>query len=314
MPSFLLFPVNFNSQPHKEADYNRMYLRMSKRYFNSQPHKEADGAFSWEDAGHLYFNSQPHKEADLSLEVSVRQYTYFNSQPHKEADDNAPVALIGWFLFQLTASQGGWQITAVLRFHFRNFNSQPHKEADGLLWVRYREIQHFNSQPHKEADGASFRTPSGDIVFQLTASQGGWQLNTRLQNLYRYFNSQPHKEADDCFLISIELKQISTHSLTRRLTFYIADTQHSVCISTHSLTRRLTSLLSSIQNSPFISTHSLTRRLTILACCGFCPEIFQLTASQGGWRRIDQCLYLLKHFNSQPHKEADVHQINLPIP
>ena len=33
-----------------------------------------------------------------------------------------------------------------------------------------------------------------------------------------YFNSQPHKEADDYKKEIIEMIQISTHSLTRRLT------------------------------------------------------------------------------------------------
>ena len=99
---------------------------------------------------------------------------------------------------------------------------------------------------------------------------------------------------------------ISTHSLTRRLTDLILLANGQSYISTHSLTRRLTVCL--ISNSsqqenfnsqphkeadgllPFIcrldsiSTHSLTRRLTVL------NNIVPTSQS---------------YFNSQPHKEAD---------
>ena len=34
-------------------------------YFNSQPHKEADFQHTWRTCTSAYFNSQPHKEADV---------------------------------------------------------------------------------------------------------------------------------------------------------------------------------------------------------------------------------------------------------
>ena len=55
-----------------------------------------------------------------------------------------------------------------------------------------------------------------------------------------YFNSQPHKEADMCFGIPQGGDEISTHSLTRRLTERAGKITASIHISTHSLTRRLT--------------------------------------------------------------------------
>ena len=55
---------------------------------------------------------------------------------------------------------------------------------------------HFNSQPHKEAD-CFHGLPS----FSLS-----------------HFNSQPHKEADVYFFFVVQSADISTHSLTRRLT------------------------------------------------------------------------------------------------
>ena len=97
---------------------------------------------------------------------------------------------------------------------------------------------HFNSQPHKEAD----------------------RSRSYHSNIGLYFNSQPHKEADDDCTITDCYESISTHSLTRRLTFQESGKENITDISTHSLTRRLTT-------SPEIDDVKVP---------------FQLTASQGG--------------------------------
>ena len=60
-----------------------------------------------------------------------------------------------------------------------------------------------------------------------------------------------------------DMVNISTHSLTRRLTVSESDTFRTLrVISTHSLTRRLTAERRQLWRSVIISTHSLTRRLT----------------------------------------------------
>ena len=119
------------------------------------------------------------------------------------------------------------------------FNSQPHKEADGISSSLLYPSQYFNSQPHKEADHS--------------IKNGFYR--------HRHFNSQPHKEADgNRAYMPMYHAEISTHSLTRRLTLLLRETLRFYYISTHSLTRRLT------VNSPDVK---------------FEPA-FQLTASQGG--------------------------------
>ena len=119
-----------------------------------------------------------------------------------------------------------------------------------------------------------------------------------------YFNSQPHKEADLDDPVFVFVDHISTHSLTRRLTFIFAIvfspseiSTHSLTrrltrqqgrnvrndgISTHSLTRRLTGVCGEIHAQGNISTHSLTRRLTLVEVFEEATGVFQLTASQGG--------------------------------
>ena len=60
------------------------------RYFNSQPHKEADWQQSRETTENINFNSQPHKEADWKRFYICKTLFHFNSQPHKEADEKDP--------------------------------------------------------------------------------------------------------------------------------------------------------------------------------------------------------------------------------
>ena len=110
----------------------------------------------------------------------------------------------------------------------------------------------FNSQPHKEADSVSIKPCAHFVRFQLTASQGGWLIKSVIAVSNTYFNSQPHKEADLSLLNCLNRSNISTHSLTRRLT----------------------------------ESDNLLPKL----------EIFQLTASQGGWRIDNSIIHLIERF------------------
>ena len=57
--------------------------------------------------------------------------------------------------------------------------------------------------------------------------------------------------------------------------------------------------------STYFSTHILTRRMTIDIVYIWVGWIFQLTSSQGGWRRAVCSAGGWKIFNSHPHKEDD---------
>ena len=125
---------------------------------------------------------------------------------------------------------------------------------------------------------------SASFIFQLTASRRGLQI--------------PGME-------TLSLEDISTHSLTKRLThfhheeyrsdFYFNSQPHeeadkrrgkrdeAYCsISTHSLTKRLTVFISCFYCFWIISTHSLTKRLTMRLPSPVLRFIFQLTASRRG--------------------------------
>ena len=150
------------------------------------------------------------------------------------------------------------------------------------------------------------------FVFQLTASRRGWRP-VLLHSSCRvsYFNSQPYEEADLPPVPREHSLDISTHSLTKRLTSDIWHTEffhryfnsqpheeadggntgrcHGDDISTHSLTKRLTNGFCIYSAIIAISTHSLTKRLT-----GY--FLFRFTS--------------FGYFNSQPHEEADSFDTN----
>ena len=143
--------------------------------------------------------------------------------------------------FQLTASQGGWlrYTREVLRCLY--FNSQPHKEADGMIIQNAFDIIVISTHSLTRRLTTRITAVKVDGTFQLTASQGGWRSRKLKNCILRDFNSQPHKEADEkrnickgrsCYFNSQPHKEadclpytasntlyISTHSLTRRLTF-----------------------------------------------------------------------------------------------
>ena len=123
--------------------------------------------------------------------------------------------------------------------------------------------KYFNSQPHKEADG----------------------ISSSLLYPSQYFNSQPHKEADgNRAHMPMYHAEISTHSLTRRLTLLLRETLRFYYISTHSLTRRLT--------HPFHSPSS-------------CPVYFNSQPHKEADPLLINTVVFPEYFNSQPHKEAD---------
>ena len=173
---------------------------------------------------------------------------HFNSQPHKEADLALLLIVLRFRIFQLTASQGGW--LHILWSHYSGNDISTHSLTRRLTDCRCsgRSVcWYFNSQPHKEADRHGI---------------------TERKN-WRHFNSQPHKEADGIGkTMNKDMMDISTHSLTRRLT---------TCKDR--LLRFRVFQLTASQGGWLIPLIRL--RFT---------WPFQLTASQGGWREIRQSL------------------------
>ena len=83
----------FNSHPHEEDDYLRVWSTIVENHFNSHPHEEDDQfplsfllCFS-------HFNSHPHEEDDLPERIFYNPGSNFNSHPHEE-DDISPTSFL----------------------------------------------------------------------------------------------------------------------------------------------------------------------------------------------------------------------------
>ena len=99
-----------------------------------------------------------------------------------------------------------------------NFNSQPHEEADGQTAAK--ENLEYTISTHSLTKRLTNGKKQWKIVikFQLTASRRGWRRILAALHSRSHFNSQPHEEADELPAEKPALSDISTHSLTKRLT------------------------------------------------------------------------------------------------
>ena len=102
-----------------------------------------------------------------------------------------------------------------------SFNSHPHKEDDALVTSGIACATPFNSHPHKEDDLSVL------LIYLLLLP----------------FNSHPHKEDDCITLYFLAVKCLSTHILTRMMTFCNSFLLDARPLSTHILTRRMTAIL-----------------------------------------------------------------------
>ena len=207
---------------------------------------------------------------------------------------------------------------------------------------------YFNSHPHEEDDLSSemssstlsisthiltrrMTTRNSQIVrqeiFQLTSSRGGWPI-IRNELIYLiHFNSHPHEEDDDEKLANCKTRDISTHILTRRMTWLFIRWVIRHSISTHILTRRMTpnasvhnlgdifQLTSSrggwhrwgmtLHLSEWFQLTSSRGGWHLYSVPSASPLLFQLTSSRGGWRSCIWTSVYGEHFNSHPHEEDD---------
>ena len=256
--------------------------------------------------GYGYFNSQPHEEADAEdREADIPDLISTHSLTKRLTDEQ--VTYFDSLAFQLTASRRGWQLS-VQKF-LDNLGISTHSLTKRLTMktdVLYRSLDISTHSLTKRLTELIFISMDTD-AFQLTASRRGWHWWIQNQRNFIYFNSQPHEEADGFWWFSTDTKiifqltasrrgwrnstlqsgQIDVFQLTAsRRGWRKKEWQHGEiqCISTHSLTKRLTGGRKTPPWTRNISTHSLTKRLTA----------FWTT-----WQ-LDH-----RHFNSQPHEEAD---------
>ena len=167
-------------------------------------------------------------------------------------------------------------------------------------------LNYFNSHPHEEDD------------YHLLCT-----LSTLL-----YFNSHPHEEDDAIVNFTIPARDISTHILTKRMTWFKNQRYCRWIISTHILTKRMTFYCVSLSVLRLFQLTSSRRGWRYLLGMFVIVFVFQLTSSRRGWpfsiiqyfsyihisthiltKRMTWYSILTmigkKHFNSHPHEEDD---------
>ena len=99
---------------------------------------------------------------------------------------------------------------------------------------------------------------------------------------------------------------ISTHILTKRMTFHDLMEIYHNCISTHILTKRMTAAKIVIPATINISTHILTKRMTCTSTSGSSPPFhFNSHPHEEDDSIPIPVMNLVLHFNSHPHEEDD---------
>ena len=164
------------------------------------------------------------------------------------------------------------------------FNSHPHEEDDVKIdrccfnssistHILTRRMtlnggkasernNNFNSHPHEEDDVPPWKICTSSGIFQLTSSRGGWLLFALPGNIALIFQLTSSRGGWlETTPINLDITNISTHILTRRMT---------------------TGLLSNLKTTVFQLTSSRGGWQNPLHHV-LQSHIFQLTSSRGGW-------------------------------
>ena len=143
-----------------------------------------------------YFNSHPHEEDDPCRHRCSSRRTHFNSHPHEEDDGLLKTIEHIKSISTHILTRRMTCFSEVLRW---SCCISTHILTRRMTFYRCFDLRCF--------------------IFQLTSSRGGWQSLFYQKKEYSYFNSHPHEEDDYIHLVSLRFYWISTHILTRRMTW-----------------------------------------------------------------------------------------------
>ena len=143
-------------------------------------------------------------------------------------------------------------------------------------------------------------------IFQLTRSRGAWHALDRCGRGIENFNSHAHVERDILSCDPTTVNDISTHTLTWSVTFFLVLLVDLNDISTHTLTWSVTQREKALPFMINISTHTLTWSVTHPLKLEAFLLLFQLTRSRGAWQVFDLLSRVQPYFNSHAHVERDI--------
>ena len=129
----------------------------------------------------------------------IRLYSIFVISTHSLTRRLTPVGPCGPMILPISTHSLTRRLTvlpALSSWKAEYFNSQPHKEADSTAHHRADTIDISTHSLTRRLTNDNLNG-AVTLLFQLTASQGGWHTRRSREHGRNYFNSQPHKEADD---------------------------------------------------------------------------------------------------------------------
>ena len=187
-----------------------------------------------------YFNSPPHKKNHIA--TTMINTVFFKISTHiltKRMTDGFPtfciLCVISTHILTKRMTSMGYKKKQVSIFQLTS------SRRGWLYWWRFKTgTQHFNSHPHEEDDLS--------MIYSSSTNE--------------HFNSHPHEEDDYFLKLSHNHRNISTHILTKRMTFNGIQLFRIRSISTHILTKRMTDKSHNRSLVFIISTHILTKRMT----------------------------------------------------
>ena len=178
---------------------------------------------------------------------------HFNSHPHEEDDNAATPPLLNWS-FQLTSSRRGWQIGTV---ESDGTNISTHILTKRMTVSAYAFTMLSCISTHILTKRMTSSVPPlvTGFVFQLTSSRRGWRIALLPFSCHNYFNSHPHEEDDFQWpIIYIIINYFNSHPHEED-DVPPGFNSAFLCISTHILTKRMTFLY---MRTPIISIFQLT--------------------------------------------------------
>ena len=203
-------------------------------------------------------------------------------------------------IFQLTASQGGWQLSRTHNIPMQRIST--HSLTRRLTVNAPLELNTIFLFQLTASQGGwrkmYGRRNTENQKFQLTASQGGWQIQTVKEEIESEdFNSQPHKEADVILIghttLSIHFNSQPHKEADLQLNIFRVDSWYfnSQPHKEADFHRQHTFQCFWHFNSQPHKEADVTSSLVFFK---WVP--FQLTASQGGWRYIYSSIQTIEWF------------------
>ena len=168
-------------------------------------------------------------------------------------------------IFQLTSSRRGWHGGKKCNLCVYEFQLTSSRRGWQLKLRNNKQIKYFNSHPHEEDDIGSCPICIATRIFQLTSSRRGWPVSLILHHAHTIF-------------------QLTS---SRRGWHWPDTNTFRTGISTHILTKRMTWRYKRASDHRSISTHILTKRMTITPLMKSRIDVFQLTSSRRGWLCVD---------------------------